>query len=171
MRLVSPRRAVLALSIAAACAGVATAAAARGFPSTTYPPPVHSRGGALTACPNPTGLEAVSHATVAAAVASAGRYDHTSRPLDLRASDRAWWSQVRSMWRTGRPQLANQVVEGSEPLSGTDYAAIVRFSCGSSLVSKSLLVVVGPPHQRCDACRSKLFFVSRRGHALLYYIY
>jgi hypothetical protein len=152
-------------------AGAATAAASGGFPPTIYPPPLHSRGGALAACPSPTGLRPVNLAATSGAVASASDYAHTSQALGLRASDRAWWPQVRSIWREGRPQLATEVVEGSGPLSRSDYSTIVRFSCGSSLVAKSILVLVGPPHMRCDACRSKLFFVNRRGRALLYYIY
>jgi len=78
------------------------------------------------------------------------------------------------MWRR-RGQLAkgleNQVVDGSEPLDRSGYAVIAKFSCGQSLVSKSLQVTIGPRRARCDACRSQMWFVDRRGHALLYYVY
>jgi len=77
------------------------------------------------------------------------------------------------MWRTGRPSkgMDNQIVEGSEPLARSGYGVIARFSCGQRLVSLSLQVVIGPRHARCDACRSQLWFVNRRGRVLLYYIY
>ncbi|MGH2849779.1 MAG: hypothetical protein ACRDLP_04105, partial [Solirubrobacteraceae bacterium] len=146
------------------------AATPGGFPPAIYPPPVHSRG-ALPACPNPAGLEPINRELTSAAVASARRYDHTSQALDLRASDRAWWPQVRSMWHAGRPQLGHEIVDGSEPLGRSAYSTIVRSSCGSSLVSRSTIVVVGPPHARCAACRTHLFFLGRRGRALLYYLY
>jgi hypothetical protein len=76
------------------------------------------------------------------------------------------------MWRTGRSKgMDNQIVDGSEPLARSGYRVIARFSCGQRLVSLSLQVTIGPRHMRCDACRSQLWFVNRRGHALLYYVY
>ena len=168
------RRGSVAVLIAAtAGASVASGAAASGgFPPSIYPPAVHSRG-AVSACPNPEGLHPFTPPVTSAAVASASRYDRVSEAVDLRASDRAWWPQVRTMWRTGRPGkgVENQVADGSEPLDRSGYAVIVRFSCGQSLVSRSLQVTIGPRHMRCAACRSQLFFVDRRGHALLYYVY
>ena len=145
---------------------VATATAPGGFPRSIYPPPVRSRGGALTACPNPQGLQPVAVAARTAAVKSATRFNPSSRAFDLRGSDRAWWPLVGRV-----PDPVNEVVDNSEPLTRSGYSVIVRFSCGSSLVSKSLEVTVGPRNARCDACRSQLFFVNRRGHTLLYYVY
>jgi hypothetical protein len=153
--------------------GLASGAAASGvFAPSVYPPPAPSHG-AVAPCPSPDGLEPFSAPATSAAVASAGRYDKVSEAVDQRASDRAWWPQVRTMWRTGRPAkgVRSQVVDGSEPLSRSGYAVIVNASCGRSLVSLSLQVTVGPRDMRCDACRSQLWFVDRRGHALLYYAY
>jgi hypothetical protein len=65
----------------------------------------------------------------------------------------------------------SQVIDGSEPLAKSSYEAIVRSSCGQSLVSRSLQVTIGPRNTRCDACRTQLFFVDRRGHALPYSVY
>lgn len=148
-----------------ATAGV-TVATATDFPRSIYPPPVRSRGGALAACPNPAGLQPVTGAARTAALQSATRYSSSSRSFDLRGSDRAWWPQLRQV-----PNPVNEVVDGSEPLSRSGYAVIVRFSCGGSLVLQSLEVTVGPRHARCAACRSQFLFVNRRGHALLYYVY
>ena len=154
------------------CASVAAGAAtSRGFPPSIYPPPVHSRG-AVSPCPNPDGVELFAPSVTRAAVQSARRYDRVSEAVDLRASDRAWWPEVRTMWRTEKPgKGAGPVVDGSEPLDKSGYAVIVRSSCGKSLVKQSLQVTIGPPHMRCEACRSQLFFVDRRGHALLYNVY
>jgi hypothetical protein len=167
------RSSVAVLISATVLTGVATAIASSGFPSAIYPRPAHSRGGALSACPNPAGLELPTRAVTRAAVRAAGRYGRLSEAVDLRASDRAWWPQVRNLWHTGRPAkgAVNQVVDGVAPLARSGYAVIVRFSCESSLVSKSLQVVVGPRRMHCEACRSQLFFADRRGRALLYYVY
>jgi hypothetical protein len=168
------RRGSVAVLIAAtAGASVASGAAASGgFPRSVYPPPVHSRG-AVSPCPNLEGLDLFTPSVTTAAVESASRYDRASEAVDLRAADRAWWPHVRTIWRTGRPGkgVESQVVDGSEPLDRSGYAVIVRFSCGQSLVSRSLQATIGPRHMRCSACRSQLFFVDRRGHALLYYVY
>ncbi len=77
------------------------------------------------------------------------------------------------MWRKRRPgaQVENEVVDGAERLAKSGYATIVRFSCGQALVARSLQVTVGPRNARCEACRSQLWFVDRRGHALLYFAY
>ncbi len=161
------------LIAAAAGAGVATATASGGRPTSTYPAPLRSRG-ALPACPNPAGLQPFNRNADSDAVASADRYLEGSEAADLHDSDPAWWPQVRAMWRRrGKPQpgLRGEVVDKSEPLQAALYSVLVRSSCGGSLVAKSLLVIVGPRHQRCAACRSNLFFLDRRGHALLYYTY
>jgi len=60
---------------------------------------------------------------------------------------------------------------GSEPASRSGYAIIVRYSCGEPLVAKSLLVTIGQRNARCDACRSQVFFIDRRGRALIYFVY
>ena len=164
---------VAVLIAATAGTGVASGTASSRFPPSVYPPPVHGRG-AVSPCPNPEGLAPFTPSVTSAAVESANRYLQLSKAIDLRASDQAWWPQVRAMWRRrGKPAkgLENQVVDGSEPLDRSGYAVIARFSCGQSLVSKSLQVTVGPRHMRCAACRSQLWFVDRRGHALLYYVY
>ena len=129
-------------------------------------------GGGLT-LPNPDGLRAFTPLVTSAAIASAGRYDRVSEAVDLRASDRAWWAAVQALWHTGRPAKGaeDQVVDGAEALGRSGYAVIVRASCGNALVARSLQVTIGPRHTRCAACRSQLFFVNRRGHALLYYVY
>jgi len=161
------RLSILALLLAATVTvSVATAAASSGFPRSIYPPPVRSRGGALAACPNPVGLQPITAGARTAAVKSATRYSPTSRAFDLRGSDRAWWPLIRRV-----PASANEVVDSSEPLTRSDYSMIVRFSCGSSLVSKSLEVTVGPRNARCEACRSQLLFINRRGRTLLYYVH
>jgi len=128
--------------IAAMASGtVATGAAASGsFPPLIYPSPVVGRG-AVSPCPNPAGLQPFTRSATAAAVASARRSLRISEAVDLRNSDRAWWPQVRAMWRRGGKAgkgLANQVVDGYEPLAESGYAVIARFSCGQALVSKSL---------------------------------
>jgi len=154
---------------------VSAAAAAEQFPPSVYPPAVKSHG-ILPGCPNPAGLEAFDASATRLALRGASAYDRESLQTDLRDSDRSWWSAVRAMWRTGKPEQAVtfQVVEGSQSLESSGYAPFVRSSCGRSLVAMSLIVDIGPREtatQHCEACISQLFFVDRRGHALVYYLY
>jgi hypothetical protein len=158
----------------ASVAGVAAASAADQLAGSVYPAPVASRGGALSACPNPAGLERFDRTTTKLAVRIAAGYDRTSLAADLRDSDPAWWPQVRQMWRSGRPALGvdSQVVEGWQPGPKIAFAVIVRFACGPKLLAQSLTVGIGPRYRHgCDACVSSLFFVDRRGRALIYYLY
>ena len=163
----------VAVMVATAGVGAACAGASDGFPPSIYPPAVHGRG-AVSPCPNPAALDPFTPSVTSAAVESAKRFLNVSETLDLHDSDRAWWPQVRALWRRREPAangFANDIVDGSEPLGRSGYAVIARFSCGESLVSKSLQVTVGPRHMRCAACRSQLWFVDRLRHALLYYVY
>lgn len=169
------REGSLGLLIVAAAAFGGTAAGSSGsFPPSIYPAPVHSRGGALAACPDPAGLEAFTAAERASAAQIARSYGLVSEASDLGNSDRAWWPQVRSMWRRPRNAVGSEAIYGSGPASRSDYAVIVRYSCGQALVTKSLTVAVGPRQTHppyCGDCISQLFLVDRRGHALIYYIH
>jgi len=163
--------ALLIGAVVGASAPIATASSR--FPPSIYPPPVRSRGGALAACPNPAGLTSFTTSATAAARRTASRYLRVSEAADLRASDRAWWPLVRQSWRSRKPGkgAGAEAALGSEPASRSGYAVIVRFSCGQSLIAKSLLVTVGAPNARCVACRSQVFFIDRRGRALIYFVY
>ncbi len=170
---------MLVWSVVLAGAVVVSVAAAVGqLPVAEYPPPVKARaGGALAACPNPAGLERFSSTTAKTAVRIAGAYERVSVANDLRNSDPAWWPQVRDAWRSGKPpkEALKRVVYGAgEPLARNGYSVIVRFSCGGALVAKSLIVGIGPRQTHppyCSACISRLFFVDRRGRALIYFLY
>jgi hypothetical protein len=173
MRRRSPLRVgwLLLLVALASLVGLSGAAADQ-FPASAYLPPVTSHGGALDACPNPAGLERFTVTTRQRAVQIAGNYDRIGLAVDLRNSDRAWWPHVRELWRSGKPAkgAANQVVDGSSLGSDIAYSGVVRFSCGSSLVAKSLTVYLAPPQRHgCNACVSSVFFIDRRGHALIYW--
>jgi hypothetical protein len=155
-----------------AAASVAAAAASQ-FPASIYPAPVNSRGGGLDACPNPSGLVSFTAATTKRAVQIASSYDRISLAVDLRNSDRAWWPQVRALWRPGKPEqgAANQVVDGSSLGSKIAYRGVVRHSCGSALVTKSLTVYLAPRQRHgCDACVASVFVIDRRGRALIYWL-
>jgi hypothetical protein len=161
--------------VAAGTVLAAPALASNMYPPSIYPPPVHSRGGALAACPDPAGLESFNIAAIVTATVLARGYALISEASDLRDSDRAWWPQVRRMWRGRRPSKGSVgQISGQGPAARSAYSVIVRFSCGQSLVAKSLIVDVGarethPPY--CGDCVSQLFFVDRRGHTLIYYVH
>ena len=90
---------------------------------------------------------------------------------DLSHSDRAWWPEVKKLWRSTamRKGLKNQRVHGKQKGGRIAYASVVRASCGSSLVARSLTVGVGPRHGTCNACVSSMFFVDRFGRPFIYW--
>ena len=154
------------------------AGASGGFPPSIYPSPVVAAPGhALALCPNPQGLEPFTSAAARLARRAAASYDRQNLETDLRNSDRAWWPQVRRMWRRGRPVtgLTNHVVLGSEPTAQSGFAVFMSPACGTTTLKKSLMVTIGPsqagsgPH--CSACNSHLFFINRRGRPLIYFLY
>ena len=143
--------------------------------SAIYPAPVKAKaGGALRLCPSSEGLVAFDSAGRKAAGAAALGYGRKSLASDLANSDRAWRREVEVMWRRGTHPVPVRV-RGVKRASANPYHVIVRRSCGSGIVARSLTVTVGPvpaPGEReCTACELTFFFVDRRGHALIYYIY
>jgi hypothetical protein len=172
------RRTVVILAwslVLASVVGVATAATASRSAVSVYPRAVKARAGALAACPNPAGLEPFNSTTTTLAVHTARAYGHISLSHDLRASDRAWWPQARRKWSAGRPALGRSNVTGTSPLeTHGDLSSIIRRACGDALIPLTQLVGIIPIGQErtgCNACRSDMFFVDRRGRALIYYLY
>jgi hypothetical protein len=164
---------LLSAVLVASMAGVASAGADR-FPAAIYPPPVSSAaGGALAACPNPAGLEPFDRPAAESALRAANNYGRVSLAVDLRDSDRAWWPRVRQLWRLGHPAAgaSGEVARGPSPGPTTAYAVIVRYSCGSALIGKSVAVYLAPRQRHnCDACVASVYFIDRRGHALIYWL-
>jgi hypothetical protein len=155
---------VLVALVTATAALAATAT----FPTRYYPAPVASKGGALSRCPSPTGLEPFSSATVKAAGLAAASYTSVNETAALALSDQAYWPQVRKIW-TNRSFVANsQTVVSSEPLAKSGYRAVVRGSCGKSLVPLTQLVITETKGSKCIACQSRMFFLNRRGRVLVY---
>jgi hypothetical protein len=125
------------------------AVGAAGFPASLYPaanlqPVIRPAG----RCPSPAGVElptaAIRTATVAV-VTSLG----SSFRSDLRSSDRAYWPQVQSRWRSApAPASVPARVTFAGPLSQahaasgvTSLARAVRISCGTLIARGSWLVV------------------------------
>lgn len=106
---------------------------------------------------------------------SAAVYGRTSLAVDLHNADRSWWSHVRALWSGPPTARAHDVVLGSAPATKSGFAVFLRPACGAETVAHSLMVTVGPrqtpsgPH--CDACNVHLFYVSRFGRPLLWYVY
>jgi hypothetical protein len=141
-----------------------------------YPQPVRSRSGALRLCPSAAGLAPFTAAASAAARSSSLSYGRVSLSRDLADSDRAWQPSVRAIWGGHLPAASQDVrIRGVSGGDATPYRVIVRRSCGGALISRSLVVTVGPLTQpgetECDACAETLFFVDRRGRALIYFVY
>jgi hypothetical protein len=169
--------AVLMLSIGL----VATAAAARRsgeFPALLYPPPVAAvPDHALALCPNHRGLEPFTSNAMKLALRMAARYDRRNLETDLHNSDRAWWPDVRRMWRTRRPgsDIRNGIVLGSEPTARIGFDVFMGPACATTTLKKSFTVTIGPNQTGAgmhrNACNSHLFFIDRRGRPLIYFLY
>jgi hypothetical protein len=135
----------------------------------------------LTFCPNPSGLELFSAKARTGAIQAAEAYDRASLALDLHNTDRVWWPNVRKMWASGTAGNGftlngtdMQFVLGSAPVETNGYAVFMGPACGASTLAKSIMVGIGPSPSSgnvCNACRTSLFFVDRRGRPLLSYIY
>lgn len=166
----------LALVLAAGAAAVsATAALAGGI----YAPPTPSRGGALSSCPSLVGLRSFSKSAVRTARAEVMRYGRVSMRDDVAASDLSWQPSVRAMWRgrNFKPGHGPQFVLGPSPgtpVAQGSYGIIVRRSCGSKILSRTLEFTSVPGHRShpptCDACRTTFLAIDRDGHPLIYFI-
>jgi hypothetical protein len=163
-----------ALSVTIACT-LASAATAHGL-SPAQPAPVNARPGhGVALCPGPTGLQPFTAATRAAARRAAAGYGRVSLAADLHNADRAWWPHVRTLWRATAAHRSRNVVLGSQPARSSGFSVFLRPACGPRTVARSLLVTVGPsqagPGPHCNACNAHLFYVSRAGRPLLWYVY
>lgn len=154
--------------LAATTVAVATGAS---YPLTIYPQPVVSKGAAMSLCPDASDLEQFKPAAIDRARTEAGLYGRLSLATDLRDADRAWWPTVKRMWRTRGPHFAGQSVLESGLAATSGYQVFLEPACGAAVVEKTLVVTIGPRNENCDACRSQLFFVDRRGRPLVYYLY
>jgi hypothetical protein len=163
----------LALFAVLVLGGTTGALAATGTIDFGGPPPVPSRGGALIACPNPSGLEPFNSATKTRAVKIARTYGRISLTADLKHSDRAWWPKVRHMWRSAEAgQGMFQTVRRLQSGPHMFQAIVALRSCGSKLVTDSLDVVVGPrsPTHSADLTIN-IVLIDRRGTPLIYWIH
>ena len=156
----------------------ATARGSNGFPASIYPPPVAAvPDHALALCPNHQGLKPFTSDATKLALQAAASYDRRNLETDLHNSDRAWWPDVRRIWRTGHPGsgLSNSVVLGLEPTVHSGFARFISPACGTLTLNRSLTVTIGPsqagPGPHCNACNSHVFFIDRRGRPLIYFLY
>jgi hypothetical protein len=133
-----------------------------------------SHGSALALCPSTEGLEYFNTSSVKAAAKIAGRFGNSTRAADLASSDRAWWPEVRHNWAGARGSpISHLSTTGVRRLvDSPDLGQIISRACGKGLVSHTEVVFARPTtSEQCDACGVSIFFVDRRKHALVYYIY
>jgi hypothetical protein len=138
-----------------------------GFPAALYPPdvPVAHPGAGLAACPSSHGLEPFSPAAEAAARQLAGQWG-TGFSVELQGSDRAWWPGVVADF-TGSGREGRGTVETVSPAREDLYASTVGHDCGESLVSDSLVIVLGP--SAYSTAVSHLYLLNRDGTPLVYF--
>jgi hypothetical protein len=168
------RRVLSTLSGVFVCVTITVVSAASA--SNVYPAPTKSRGGALTACPSPRGVQGFSHSAVQKARREVSRFGRVSLSYDLAAADAAWQPNVRAAWKhRGLPGHGPEFVLG--PSRGIPYSAIVKYSCGQAIVSHTITLTTVPGrHDQsnppgCVACRTTYFLLDRSGHPLIYFVY
>jgi len=122
-------------------------------------------GAGLAACPSSHGLEPFSPAAEAAARQLAGQWG-TGFSVELQGSDRAWWPGVVADF-TGSGREGRGTVETVSPAREDLYASTVGHDCGESLVSDSLVIVLGP--SAYSTAVSHLYLLNRDGTPLVYF--
>jgi hypothetical protein len=166
---------LVATLLATGTAGAAGAAGNGGphFSPSIYPTPVAARTGALSACPNPRGLEPFTPAAVHRAVRQASGFTGAGVAAERLESDRSFWPQLRPGPPLGRP-----MADEAQAASGTIGPGhiIIGHSCGTRLLGETETVVLIPLQangqpQDCLACRAHFYYIDRLGHALLYFLY
>jgi hypothetical protein len=155
------------LPIASPPTATLPAVGAAGFPRSLYPPARTARPGAEpAACPSSESLRAFTRAARATAVREAATID-TDFQLGLRASDRAWWPGLYADWIDGGYEPGRHDVLATEPAAKDVYSPAVATACGTALLRRSIVVVVGPSAYSRQV--SHLYFLDRAGRPLLYW--
>jgi hypothetical protein len=148
------------LTITSPLAQTLPSVGASGFPVARYPRPTRS-------CPSLQGLRPFGTRVRGSALKTAARVDIDPLWNGLRLSDRAWWpglyqGQNDGLYEGGRHRVIEFGSAAADP-----YSSGVARACGSALVRLSLAVVIG--HSGYSDQVSHLYFLDRRGHALLYW--
>lgn len=138
---------------------------APGFPSSIYPAAQPASGSDLFACPSSEGLEPFNAATTAAAAAIAKEFN-SSFSSDLEYSDRAWWQGDFELLETDNVGGEHTVLL-SQPAAKDSLSATVIAACGDQVVNDSLVVDIGQSAYGDEV--SHLYFLDRRGRALVYF--
>jgi hypothetical protein len=162
-------------------AGATTAAyalpavGAAGFPASIYPSPERLAARRPSAkCPDPARLELRSPTVMRAqTLAVIGNLD-TSFRSGLVSSDRAYWPQLRSDWRSGsRPAGGDNNVLYSGPLESRTAQLVtpglgraVRIDCGSQTASRTWLMVTGTAGK--PATQNDYLLLDRQGRVLVW---
>lgn len=165
----TPGGSLVALPITTPLLDTLPALGSSGFPAHVYPAALGAAGSDLAACPNPQGLESFDAAAVAAAFASAARYNSYTSSLwgDLRSSDRSWWAGLFATWASPDYDRDTHTVESEGPASADPFAPAIAHACGEWLLRESIVIDVGPSAYSSQV--SHLFFVDRAGRPLVYF--
>jgi len=139
------------------------------FPTSIYPAASPARGTDLRSCPASEGLEPFDANTIAAARASAKKFNAYTSSFygDLQASDPSWWKSVFAEWVGYGYDRDNHTVLSVQPASRDTFAAAVTHACGEKLLHNSLVIDVGPSAYSFQV--SHLYLLNRRGHPLIYF--
>jgi hypothetical protein len=149
------------------------------FSLVVYPSPIPARpSSALTQCPNPKGLVAFTPASITLAVRETSQMTVGEQPATKLETDPSFWSSLvtlnsRRTTKSTSQYPRQEVIKGVPSAPG---ATIVAFSCGKDLVLKTEVIFVVPltsagVRANCNACTAQYYYIDRRGHALLYWVF
>jgi len=149
------------------------------FSRVVYPRPVPAKkSSVLTECPNPTGLTAFTTTTSARALRATSQMALGGQRATQQMTDPSFWSSLATLNPrsvvTPSPQYRRQeVVKGIPSAPG---ASIVAASCGEELLAKTQVIYAMPitsmgARTNCNDCTAHYYFIDRRGHALLYWVF
>jgi hypothetical protein len=120
-----------------------------------------------SACPSTAGVQPFDRAARAAAMKTARWIDMYRFDRALKATDPSWWSGYYTDQIDGLYEGSWHRIYVVQPASADPYSGAVAQRCGSTLLSDSLAIVVGPGVYSDQV--SHMFFLDRGGRALLYW--
>jgi hypothetical protein len=140
------------------------------FPASTYPKPIPASENTfgIAACPDPTGLQSVSHVDQAAAVQTLTADDPLASVRFQIRTDQAWWANSPSGIVPTSPDTVLTATTLADSHLDRLGLQTVTAACGSLTADRSF-VVVSRPQGGGPALATEYLFIKRDGTLLLWF--
>lgn len=137
------------------------------FPRRLFPTPVRSSGPALSACPNPQGIEAFDASARAKLPALIATLHKSGLVTELTVTDPSWWSGLFGSMDVGAvPLPVNTSATAIAAASKDSLSTVIAADCGKQLVKDSL--VIDYSIGEGVSIKDRFFVLDRNGHPFLY---